>query len=100
LITIKTKNMAEIKFGTRQVKNPTPASIERAVKIFNVAASLFIAWMPTNNIIGHNAQDIITPILGLLIGMINGVAPLFGIETGSRTVKMEDVTSMETPNKN
>jgi hypothetical protein len=32
--------------------------------------------------------------------MINGVAPLFGIETGSRTVKMEDVTSMETPNKN
>jgi hypothetical protein len=65
--------------------------------VFNVAASLFIAWMPTNNIIGHQAQDIMTPILGLLIGMVNGIAPLFGIETTSKVVKMDDVTSMETP---
>jgi hypothetical protein len=89
--------MPGIKFGTRQVKNPTPAGIERFVKAFNVSAALFIAWMPTNNIIGHHAQDIITPILALLMGMINGVAPLFGIETTSKVVNMDEVTAMETP---
>lgn len=91
--------MANIKFGTKQIKNPTPANIERSVKAFNVAASLFIAWMPTNNIIGHGAQDIITPILGLLIGMVNGLAPLFGIETGTKTVRTDEVTAMENPKK-
>jgi hypothetical protein len=89
--------MANIKFGTKQIKNPTPANVERGVKAFNVAASLFIAWMPTNNIVPHNVQDVMTPILGLLIGMVNGLAPLFGIETGTKTVRTDEVTAMETP---
>ncbi len=89
--------MAEIKFGTKQIKNPTPASLDRGIKVFMVFSSAFIAWMPTNNLVPTNVQNVITPILALMMTLALGIAPLFGIETDRKTAPMEDVTTMETP---
>lgn len=91
--------MANVKFGTRQIKNPTPASLDRGIKVFMVASSAFIAWMPTNNIVSKEIQDVVTPILGLLMTLAMGIGPLFGIETDRKTAPIEDVTTMETPKK-
>ena len=90
--------MADIKFSAKQLNNPTPAGLNRGVRVFTVVAAALIAWMPTNNIVPLVVQDIITPVLGLLLTIANGIAPFFGIELDNqRTVKAKDVTSMETP---
>jgi hypothetical protein len=89
--------MANIKFGTGQIKNPTPAGINLVVRIFTIAAGIFLGWMQTNNIINNHLQSILGSILGLLLALVNGIAPLFGIETTHEAVPKENVTAMTKP---
>lgn len=86
--------MADIKFGTNQIGNPTPAGINRWVRVFTVAAATFLAWMATANVMGPNTKDIVNQILGLFLGLINGLAPLFGVEVSGK-VDAEDVTAID-----
>lgn len=87
--------MADVKFGTAQISKPTPANINLAVRIFTVTASIFMAWMATANIVGPHTKDILNQILGLLLGLANGLAPLFGVQvTGN--IPAKDVTAVET----
>lgn len=87
--------MAKVLFGVTQIKKPTPASINRAVRVFTVAAAIFLAWMSTTNLLGPHSKDIINQVLGLALGLTNGLAPLFGVQlTGS--VPAEAVTAVET----
>lgn len=88
--------MALIKFGVRQLRNPTPASFERNVKIFIGVTGLLLAWMPTNNIVPHNIQDVITPITNLTNSILLFLLPYFGVKVETATVPKEDVTVMET----
>lgn len=91
-----------IKFGVSQASNPTPSRINIWVRVFTVAAATFMAWMATANVIGPNTKDVINQILGLLLGLANGLAPLFGIELTSgesKKVSIEDVSAMEEPKK-
>ena len=88
--------MAQVKFNTAQLNNPTPAGLNRWVRVFTVIFAAVMAWMPTNNIIPNNVQNVITPIMGLLVTIANGIAPFFGIEISGNSVPAEDVTSMET----
>ena len=91
-----------IKFGTSQVGNPTPSKVNLWVRVFTVAAAIFMAWMATASVIGPNSKDVINQILGLLLGLTNGLAPLFGIElsgNGRSKVEVENVTAMEEPKK-
>lgn len=93
--------MADVKFGTSQIKNPTPSRINLLVRIFNVVAGIFMGWMMTtpNGMIGLKTQGYISSILGLLIALVNGLAPLFGIELDRKTVPADQVTAMD-DNKN
>lgn len=91
--------MAQVRFNSAQLSNPTPAGLNRAVRVFTVVAGIFMGWMSTNNIIPPVAQSYISSILGLLIGIINGIAPFFGIEVSGKTVPAADVTAMETHDK-
>lgn len=91
--------MAEVKFGTGQVNNPTPAGINLWVRVFTVVAGIFIGWMQTTNLIGPITQGIISSILGLLLAIVNGLAPLFGVDITSRTVPTDKVTAVETKDK-
>lgn len=88
--------MADIKFSAKQLNNPTPAGLNRWVRVFTVVVAALIAWMPTNNVVPHNVQDVLTPILALLMTIANGIAPFFGVELNGSTVPSGDVTSIET----
>lgn len=88
--------MAEIKFGTKQVSNPTPAVVNLWVRVFTVASGVFMGWMATANIMGPNTKGVLNSILGLLIGLTNGIAPLFGIDITSKSVPADKVTAIET----
>lgn len=87
--------MAQVRFSSAQLGNPTPAGLNRWVRIFTVVVAALIAWMPTNNVVPHGVQDILTPILALLMTIANGIAPFFGIEVSGKTVPAGDVTAME-----
>lgn len=88
--------MAEIKFGTKQVSNPTPAGINLWVRIFTIVAGIFLGWMQTTNLIGPITQNSISSILGLLLAVVNRLAPLFGVDISSSTVPIEKVKAIET----
>ena len=88
--------MGKIQFGGRQLKNPTPASFERFVKIFIGLSGLFMAWMPTNNLVPLSIQEVITPVNNLLNSVMIFLLPYFGVKVNGDSVPAEDVTSMET----
>ena len=87
--------MASILFGVGQINKPTPAHINRAVRVFTITAGIFLAWMSTSNLIGPHTKDIINQILGLMLLLTNSLAPLFGVQlTGE--VPASEVTAIET----
>lgn len=91
-----------IKFGISQASNPTPSNINLWVRVFTVAAAIFMAWLATANVVGPNTKDLINQILGLLLMLTNGLAPLFGIQLTngeSKKVSVEDVSAMDEPKK-
>ena len=88
--------MAKIGFGGRMLKHPTPASFERFVKMWIGISGLFLAWMPTNNIIPIEFQEIFTPINNLVNSILIFLLPYFGVKVTADTVPTKDVTSMET----
>lgn len=88
--------MNKVKFGTSQVGNPTPASLERKAKIFIGVSGLILAWMPTNNLVPLHIQEIITPVTNLFNSVIIFLLPYFGVQVDRKTVPVDDVASMET----
>lgn len=88
--------MAQIKFGTAQINKPTPANINMCVRVFTISGAIFLAWSSTTTVIGPNTKDIINQILGLFLGLANGLAPLFGVDVKASSVPTEDVTAVDT----
>lgn len=92
--------MTQVKFGADQVSNPTPANINKWVRVFTVAGGIFMAWMATASVMGPNTKDIINQVLGLALGLANGLAPLFGVEVSGK-IPAAEVTAIDThPSKN
>ena len=91
--------MSKIRFGGKQLKNPTPASFERFVKMWIGITGLFLAWMPTNNIVPIEFQEVFTPINNLLNSVFIFLLPYFGVKVEGDTVPKEDVTAIETSEK-
>lgn len=87
--------MADVKFGWKQIINPTPAAINRAVRAATVVIAIFMAWMATASIMGPHLKDILTQTLGLILALINGLAPLFGVPLGGQSVPAADVAAVE-----
>lgn len=92
--------MATVKFGVKSISKPTPSSINLWVRVYTVTAGIFLAWMITTNLIGPNTQNVISSIIGLTLGLVNGLAPLFGVQvSGKDVVDVEDVSAMDTDKK-
>lgn len=89
--------MSNISFGRRQIGRPTPASFEFWAKIWIGVTGLFFAWIPTNNIIPHGVQDIITPVGNLINSIVIFLLPFFGVsvQEGTTKIPIEDVKVME-----
>lgn len=92
--------MSAIKFGYKQLTNPTPANYDRTVKIFIGVSGLLLAWLPTNNIVPHHIQDIVTPIVNLVNSVMLFLLPFFAVQTSGVSVPVEEVTQMENKKDN
>lgn len=88
--------MGEVKFGTKQLSNPTPTKVNLWVRVFTVSGAIFMAWMATASVMGPNTKDVVNQILGLMLGLANGLAPLFGVEINGNSVPAADVTAIDT----
>lgn len=90
--------MANVTFGVPSISKPTPAGINKWVRVATVVIGIFLGWMNTNDLIPENSQDIINSLGGLILAIINGVAPLFGINlSANEQVPQEDIKSMDNP---
>jgi len=88
-----------ILFGTKQLKNPTPSRVGNIIQVFTVIAACVLAWIGTASFIPAAPSSVIQSILGLLIGIANGIKPFFGVKTDEKTVDVKDVTQMDDTNK-
>ena len=88
--------MADIKFGTGQLGNPTPSSINFWVRVYTVASCGFLTWMASSTIMGPNTKELLTQILGLANILIVSLSPLFGVHIKGK-VDAEDVTAINKP---
>lgn len=89
-----------ILFGAKQLKNPTPSRVGNFIQVFTVIAACVLAWIGTAAFIPANTSTVIQSILGLLIGITNGVKPFFGVKTEDAQVNIENVGEMQEPAKN
>ena len=83
-------------FGFDQIKNPTPAIVNRRVRVATVVISVSLAWISTFSLMGPHKKEVISSILGLVLALINGLAPLYGVDVESKSVPTQDVASIET----
>jgi hypothetical protein len=84
-----------VSFGRKQLKNPTPSRLSNGIQVFTVVGSLVLAWIGTASFIPAYESGIMQSILGLLIGIANGLKPFFGVETTQKRVAIEDVGEMD-----
>lgn len=86
-----------IKFNAKQLKNPTPSNVSNIIAVSSVMLGVFIGWLGTQNFIPANLSTIFQSIGGLLLAILNGVKPFFGIQPTGDSVPIENVTAMEEP---
>lgn len=91
--------MATVSFGPKQFNKPTPTSLANAIQIYTVVASIVLAWIGTANFIPANTSSTTQSILGLTIGIANGLKPFFGVVTDQKSVPIDQVGEMEQPKK-
>jgi len=84
-----------ILFGRKQFSKPTPTSLSNTIQVYTVVASIILAWIGTANFIPANTSSILQSILGLTIGIANGLKPFFGVATEQKSVPIEQVGEME-----
>lgn len=86
-----------IQFGGKQLKQPTPTSVGNIIQVFTIIAACVLAWIGTATFIPANTSTVLQSILGLLIGIANGIKPFFGVKTTGETVDVENVSQMDEP---
>lgn len=85
-----------IKFNAAQLKNPTPTKLSNCIQVFTVIGGIIIGWVGTANFIPAQTAGVVQSILGLLVGIANGIKPFFGVETNETEVPIEQVGEMDT----
>jgi hypothetical protein len=87
---------SKIKFNGAQLKNPTPTSLSNFIQVFTVIGGIIIGWVGTANFIPLETAGMIQSILGLLVGIANGIKPFFGVETNQSDIPIDQVGEMDT----
>lgn len=88
-----------VRFGKKQLNNPTPTNIAMGLDIFSGFAGAVLAWIGTAPFIPANTSTILQSVLGLLVTLAQIAKPFFGVKTKLRKVDIEDVSQMDEPEK-
>ncbi len=84
-----------VSFGFKQFAKPTPSTLSNAIQVYTVIAGIVLAWIGTVNFIPLQTSTVIQSILGLTIGIANGIKPFFGVQTTQANVPISQVGEME-----
>lgn len=87
--------MAEVKFGRKQLNNPTPKGVSFNINIIIGVCTAISGWVSSASYIPSNTSSIIASILSLVVLICMGLKPYFGVETSDKEVPIEDVGEME-----
>lgn len=92
--------MGEIKFGSRQLKNPTPHNVSMLFDFMAGALGIIGGFVTTAAFISHNVSDVVSSVISaLLIPLLLLGKRFFGVTTAPEAVPSEQVTEMETTPK-
>lgn len=86
-------------FGKSQLKNPTPAGTALTLDIIAAIAGVMVAAVNNADFIPHDITSIISWLLGTIVALTLAIKPFFGVKPTSSTVPIEDVGSMDAPDK-
>ena len=87
--------MAEVKFGRKQLSNPTPKGVAFNINIIIGVCTAVSGWISSASYIPAKPSTITTSILSLVVLICMGLKPYFGVETSDKKVPIEDVGEME-----
>lgn len=84
-----------ITLGRRSWTKPTPAAVMFWTDVYSAMAGQFIGWIKTTNLIGHNAGDIASEILGQSLMYVIILRRFFGVTTSQKVVSIDKVNVLE-----
>lgn len=90
--------MTRVKFGRKQIKNPTPRGIAFRLKIAMAICTASSAWISSVSWIPAKPSTIISSCLSLFVLILMGIMPFYGIETDEKKIPINDVGEMESDN--
>lgn len=91
--------MAIIKFGRKQLGNPTPSGIAFKINIIMAICTALSGWISSVAFIPAKPSTVISSLLSLVVLICMAVKPYFGIENAGKEVPVEDVAQMEVEDK-
>lgn len=92
--------MAEVKFGRKQLENPTPKGVAFKINVAMAIATAVSGWVSTTPYIPSKPSSLITSLLSLVVLILMSIKPFYGVETSKSSVPIEDVGEMEVEHKN
>lgn len=91
--------MGQIKFGSKQLKNPTPHNVSMLFDFLAGACGIIAGFVTTAAFIGHTVSDVISSVLtALVIPLLLLAKRFFGVPQQDEQIPVENVNEVETKN--
>ena len=87
--------MAEVKFGRKQLNNPTPKGIAFKLNVVMAISAAISGWVNSVDFIPARPSSIVASILSLVVLLCMALKPFYGVETNEKEVPIEEVSEME-----
>lgn len=87
--------MAEVKFGRKQLNNPTPKGVAFRINIIMAICTAVSGWISSVGFIPAKPSTITSGLLSLVVLICMAIKPYYGIETTEKEVPIQDVGEME-----
>ncbi len=92
--------MGQIKFGSRQLKNPTPHNVSMLLDFIAGVLGIISGYVTTAAFISRDVSDVISSVISaLLIPLILLAKRFFGVTEAPDEVSVDKVSEMETKEK-
>ena len=86
-----------IRFGRKQLKNPTPRDVAFRLNIIMAICTAVSGWLSSASYIPTKSSTIAASILSLVVLICMAIKPFYGVETTKKSVPIGDVGEMEVP---
>lgn len=91
--------MGEVKFGRKQLLNPTPKGVAFRINIIMAICTAVSGWISSVGFIPARPSTITSSLLSLVVLICMAIKPYYGVETSEKNIPIEDVGQMEEDEK-